>query len=219
VEGWVQIAVGIACWAIVVLFVVQVGVWIALYRLLKGVVATVNDLKARFDPQINQIQLTVGDLQRTIAHVTETTNQLSSEVRAVSTAVTTSAERITVVATESAEEVRGLVIATSAEIKALVTVTSGQIRDLVATSSDEIHTVVRASSHTAHGGLERVDLAVERTVTRFEETGEYVQTQVLTPVREVAAIVKGIKAALETLFGYPDRKPIDQAYQDEELFI
>ena len=60
---------------------------------------------------------------------------------------------------------------------------------------------------------------VERTVTRFEETGEYVQTQVLTPVREVAAIVTGVKVALETLFGYPDRKPIDQAYQDEELFI
>lgn len=216
---WVQIAVGIACWLIVIMFAIQVGVWIALYRLFKGIVATVNDLKARFEPQIGKIQETVGDLQKTIAHVTETTNQLSTEVRAVSTAVTTSAERITAVATESAEEVRGLVIATSADIKALVAATSDQVRSLVSTSTTEIQSIVSASSDTAHGSLQRVDLAVERTVSRFEETGEYVQTQVLNPVREVAAIVKGIKAALETLFGYPDRKTIDQAYQDEELFI
>jgi archaellum component FlaC len=216
---WVQIAVGIACWLIVILFAIQVGVWVALYRLFKGIVATVNELKSRFEPQIGKVQETVGDLQRTIAHVTETTNQLSNEVRAVSTAVSVSAERISAVATESAEEIRGLVISTSTDIKALVSITSEQVRSLVSTSTDEVHSIVRASSNTAQGSLERVDLAVERTVSRFEETGEYVQTQVLHPVREVAAIVKGIKAALETLFGYPDRKPIDQAYQDEELFI
>jgi hypothetical protein len=31
--------------------------------------------------------------------------------------------------------------------------------------------------------------------------------------------VKGIKVALETLLGYPERKQIDQAYSEEELFI
>jgi archaellum component FlaC len=219
VEWWVQIAVGIACWLIVILFAVQVGIWLALYRLFKGVIATVNELRSRFEPQIGSIQRTVDDLQKTIAHVTVTTNQLSNEVRAVSTAVTTSAERITAVATESAEEVRALVITTSSEIKNLVNVTSEQVRSLVTTSTGEVHSVVRASSETAQFSLERVDLAVERTVSRFEETSEYVQTQVLNPVREVAAIVKGIKAALETLFGYPDRKTIDKAYHDEELFI
>jgi len=199
--------------------VIQVGIWFALYRLLKGVVGLVTELHERFEPQIGKIQTTVGDLQRTIAHVTETTNQLSNEVRAVSTAVTTTAERLTLVATESAEGIRSLVVTTSSDIKSLVAITSTQVQELVTTSTGEAHAMVLASRATAHGGLERVDLAVERTVSRFEETGEYVQTQVLTPVREVAAIVKGVKAALESLFGYPDRKPINQAYQDEELFI
>src|SRR6185503_6895821 len=109
----------------------------------------------------------------------------------VSAAVTASAERISAVATESAEEIKGMVMQASSDIKAMVSVTSTQVQDLVTTSTDEVRQVVKASTGTAHGGLERLDLAVERTVTRFEETGEFVQDQVLAPVREVAAIVKG----------------------------
>ena len=41
-----------------------------------------------------------------------------------------------------------------------------------------------------------MDLMVERTAQRVEETGVYVQKQVLDPVREVSAIVVGIKVAL-----------------------
>ena len=43
--------------------------------------------------------------------------------------------------------------------------------------------------------------------------------RILFRAREVAAIVKGIKVALETLLGYPARKQINQAYSEEELFI
>lgn len=218
-EHWVQYGVGIACWLIVILFAVQVGVWIGLYLLFKKVMGMVEELKARFDPQIGTIQKTLGDVQKTVAHVTETTNTLSTEVRAISAAVTTSADRITTIATESAEELRALVTTASSEIKQMVNVTSTQVQDLVTTSSSEIRGVVSNSTETANGGVDRLNLALERTVGRFEETGEYVHEQVLTPVREVAAIVTGVKVAIETLFGYPNRKQIDQAYQDEELFI
>ena len=200
--------VGIAAWVIVIAFVVQVVVWFLLYRIASRVMALVDEYRTRFEPQISAVQASIGDVQKTLAHVTETTNKLSTEVRAVSASVTTSAERITALATESAEQ-----------ITTIATESAEQIRSFVTTSTSQVQSVVQTSTDTAHGSVARVNLAVERAATRFEETGEYVQESVVAPVREVAAIVAGVKVALGTLFGYPERKQINQVYQDEELFI
>ncbi len=214
-----QWGVGIAAWVIVLLFVVQVAIWFLLYRIVQRVQAMVEELRGKYEPKVDQILVTVGDVQKTITNVSETVGTVSSEVRAVSAAVTVSAERISVIATESAEEIRETVRATSAEIKALVSNTSTDVQGLVKTTSSDVQAIVQSSKDTAHGAMSRMDLMVERTALRVEETGEFVQSQVLDPVREVSAIVKGIKVALETLLGYPERKQIDQAYSEEELFI
>lgn len=200
--------VGIAAWVIVIAIVVQVVVLVLLYRLFSRVMALVNEYRTRFEPEIRAVQGSIGDVRRTLAHVTETTNKLSTEVRAVSAAVTTSAERITALATESAEQITTMAAESAEQIRAMVTTSTSQVRSVVQTSTD-----------TAQSSVARVNLAVERTASRFEETGEYVQESVVAPVREVAAIVAGVKVALETLFGYPERKQINQVYQDEELFI
>src|SRR5215203_1842769 len=127
-EPWVQYAVGIACWVIVVLFVVQVGVWIALYLVARKVQGLVEDVRAKYEPKIDHIMTTVGELQNTVANVTETVGTVSTEVRAVSAAVTVSAERISVLATEGAEEIRETIRQASSEIKALVTDASTQVK-------------------------------------------------------------------------------------------
>jgi len=41
----------------------------------------------------------------------------------------------------------------------------------------------------------------------------------MTPVREVNGIAAGISAAVSTLVHHPRRPQIDQATQDEEMFI
>jgi DNA anti-recombination protein RmuC len=211
--------VGIASWVIVLLFVVQVVIWFLLYRIVQKVMAMVEELRGKYEPKVDQVFVSVGDVQKTVTTVSETVGTVSTEVRAVSAAVTASAERISVVATESAEEIRETVRSASAEIKALVTNTSSEVQGLVKTTSHDVQTIVQTSKETTHGAAARMDLMVERTARRVEETGAYVQSQVLDPVREVSAIVKGIKVALETLLGYPERKQIDQAYSEEELFI
>jgi F0F1-type ATP synthase membrane subunit b/b' len=200
--------VGIAAWVICIAFLVQVVVWALLYLLFRRVMGLVDEYRKRFEPQIATVQATLGDVQATLAHVTETTNRLSTEVRAVSASVTTSAERITALVTDSAEQ-----------ISSAATESAQQIRSLVSTGSTQVQTALQTTTDTAHTSVARVNLAVERTATRFEETGEYVQQSVIAPVREVAAIVTGVKVALGTLFGYPERKQINQVYQDEELFI
>src|SRR4051812_44476680 len=101
-ELWVQYGVGIASWVIVILFLIQVGIFVGLYLLFKRTLNMVEEMRKKYEPQVDKMMVTVNDLQKTVANVTETVNTVSTEVRAVSAAVTTSAERISVVATESA---------------------------------------------------------------------------------------------------------------------
>jgi gas vesicle protein len=226
----IQIIVAVACWVIAIMFLVQVGVWVGLYLVARKLQGIVEDMRAKFEPKVAQVMTTVTELQATVKEVTETVSTVSTEVRAVSAAVTSSAERISVLATEGAEEIRETITRTSAEIKDLVSTTSGDVKglvrntssdvqDLVRTTSGDVRSIIDVSKQTAHGAAERMDLMVERTALRVEETGAFVQSQVLDPVREVSAIVVGIKVALETLLGYPERKQINQAYSEEELFI
>jgi len=63
--------------------------------------------------------------------------------------------------------------------------------------------------------LERV---VSTTTDRIEETTIAVQGGILRPIREVSAIILAVKRALEVLF-HSERKEINQAYPDEEMFI
>lgn len=229
-EYSIQVIVAVACWVIAIMFLVQVGVWIGLYLVARKLQGIVEDVRANFEPKVAQVMTTVAELQTTVKEVTETVGTVSTEVRAVSAAVTTSAERISVLATESAEEIRAMIMQASTEIKDLVSTTStdvkglvrnssSEIQGLVSTASADVRSIVDVSKTTATGAAERMDLMVERTALRVEETGAFVQSQVLDPVREVSAIVVGIKVALETLLGYPERKQINQAYSEEELFI
>lgn len=216
---WFEIAVALACWVLVALFIVQVVVWIVMMKTMKGFQNTVQELRATYEPRVAQVMTTVTELQKSAKDLSETVAVVSTEVRAVSSAVSVSAEKISLIAADSAQEISELIRVTSIEIKALVANTSGEVQDLVQVTSGEVRTIVSSSRQSATSAVDRMDLMVERTALRVEETGDYIQSQVLDPVREVSAIVVGIKVALEMLIGLPHRKQIDQAYSEEELFI
>ena len=69
----------------------------------------------------------------------------------------------------------------------------------------------------------RLDQLVSNTVARVEETTELVQNNIVKPVREVSAILAGVRTGLEYLLhrnrSRPDRPAPAQATQEEELFI
>lgn len=216
---WSQVGLVAAAWVIVLVFTVQcVFLW-QLYRLAKSLAKMVQDVRANLEPQVSGVMTTVKELQKTAADLSQTATVVSSEARAVSAAVKTSTERIAVIATDGAEEIRSLITEASAEIKAMVAITSSEVQGMVLDTSGEVRGIVRTTRDSTEMMLARLDLMVERSALRVEDTGVYVQTQVIQPVREVSAIVIGIKTALETLLGYPERKPINQAYSEEELFI
>src|SRR5689334_24776153 len=65
--------------------------------------------------------------------------------------------------------------------------------------------------------LERFDRVSQNVIARINETAEIVQDSVIRPVREVAAVAKGLTRGLSAFSG-KGRSTVDQATQDEELF-
>jgi len=67
--------------------------------------------------------------------------------------------------------------------------------------------------------IERFDRLSQNVMERINETAEIVQDSVVRPAREVAAIAKGLSHGLGAFLFRKSRSTVDQARQDEELFI
>jgi hypothetical protein len=65
----------------------------------------------------------------------------------------------------------------------------------------------------------RADHILTGTLEVIEEAGTKVRTTVWEPVRQVSAVLKGLKAGLDMIRGQHRRPAPDAATQDEELFI
>ncbi len=65
-------------------------------------------------------------------------------------------------------------------------------------------------------GFDRVSQTI---IDRINETADVVQDSVVRPAREVAAIAKGLSRGFGALLFRKTRSTVDQARQDEELFI
>jgi hypothetical protein len=79
--------------------------------------------------------------------------------------------------------------------------------------------MVNDTSEVLHMQLARLDSATREVVDRVNGTAQVLQESVVRPVSEVAAIVRGVGRGLETFFFRRQRNTVDQARQDEELFI
>ena len=64
----------------------------------------------------------------------------------------------------------------------------------------------------------RVDQLLSNTVARVEETTETIQRNVLAPIREITAILAGVRTALDYL-RHRNKTRVERATQEEELFI
>jgi methylthioribose-1-phosphate isomerase len=67
--------------------------------------------------------------------------------------------------------------------------------------------------------LARFDRVSQNVIDRINETAEIVQDSVVRPAREVAALAKGLSRGVGAFLFRKSRSTVDQAHQDEELFI
>jgi len=79
--------------------------------------------------------------------------------------------------------------------------------------------MVNDTSEVLQTQLARLDSATRDVVERVNATAQTLQDSVVRPVREVAAIAMGVGRGIEALFLRRPKPTVDQAHQDEELFI
>ena len=82
-----------------------------------------------------------------------------------------------------------------------------------------VEAMVTDTGEALHVQLERFDRVSQSVMDRVNETAEIVQDSVVRPVREVAAVAKGLTRGFGAFFFGRGRSTVDQARQDEELFI
>jgi hypothetical protein len=101
-------------------------------------------------------------------------------------------------------------------------IASANIVDIGLSARDQfrrVEAMVTDTGEALHVQLERFDRVSQNVMDRINETAEIVQDSVVRPVREVAALAKGLTRGFGSFFFGRSRSTVDQARQDEELFI
>lgn len=98
---------------------------------------------------------------------------------------------------------------------------TGHVSESLAVIKSEIIELKELVSDTAVEARDKVELVsrtIDRTHRQVTATTDFVQSKVIEPAREVAAIMAGFRRGLEVLVA-PMPKPINQTYAEDEMFI
>jgi len=98
---------------------------------------------------------------------------------------------------------------------------TGYLAESAALIKEEVRGLTLLADETAEMAREKVQLvsrAIDTTHERVVTTTEFIQTKVIEPARELAAILAGVRRGLEVLVA-PAPSPINRSYGDEEMFI
>ena len=82
----------------------------------------------------------------------------------------------------------------------------------------ELKVLVSETAVEARDKVELVSNTIDRTHRQVALTTDFIQSKVIEPARELAAIMAGFRRGLEVLVA-PMPKPINQTYSEDEMFI
>ena len=98
---------------------------------------------------------------------------------------------------------------------------TGHLAESTALIKEEVRGIMHLADETAEMARDKVVLvsrAIDTTHERVAATTEFIQTKVIEPARELAAVLAGVRRGLEVLVA-PTPSPINSTYGDEEMFI
>ena len=209
-EDTFRIVVAAAVALAFIALVVQAVVMSAIYRVARTMQQKIGPLADRAEPVIGKLGPMIDNIGLAAGRVGP------------------AADRIGIVADKVAPVVDqvGMVLATANQI---VEETRPRISELseeavgIARSArqqvERIGEVLHDAGDRAHARLEQIDQAVDDTVEQVGQVGDAMKRAVLRPVREVNGLAAGISAAVSTLVHHSRKPSVDQATQDEEMFI
>jgi len=90
--------------------------------------------------------------------------------------------------------------------------------ELIKEEIGELRLLVGETAVTARDKVQMVSRTIDRTHMQVANTTEFVQTKIVEPAREIAAVMAGVRKGLEVLFA-PAPKQIDRVYVEDEMFI
>lgn len=190
------IVMTVAAVVIVLSFIVQAAMFMFIYGAIKKLTGIAASVQAKAEPLIARAGPVIDQVQVTVSTVKDSVEKISAQAK-------DAFEKVTV-------ETRAVAAAVSAS--------SQEITRLAQHQAEQISQTLDYTTTTIQRQVTELDGLLVRTQDRFEDTTREVQATVLQPMHELSAMLVGLRRILETLFGR-HRKPIDQAYQDEELFI
>lgn len=188
--------VAIAALIITLSFIIQAAMFIFMYGAIKKLTRVAAAVQAKAEPILEKAGPVIDQVQGTITTVNETVDKISKQARETF-------DKVTV-------ETRA--------VAAAVSVSSQEIATLARRQAEQVSSTLDLTTSVLQRQVIEIDALLARTQDRIEYTTVEVQSTVLEPIREVSALLVGLRRMIETLFGR-DRKQIDQAYQDEEMFI
>jgi uncharacterized protein YoxC len=151
---------------------------------------------------VNRAVKSVGRLEDKMEPLIERVTLMSEQGKEIAVQGKLIAEQFTAVsghlstATMHFSESLAIIKGEVAELKALVSDTAVEARDKV----------------------ELVSRTIDRTHKQVALTTDFIQSRVIEPARELAAIMAGFRRGLEVLVA-PMPKPINQTYGEDEMFI
>jgi uncharacterized protein YoxC len=89
---------------------------------------------------------------------------------------------------------------------------------LIKSEVAELKALVSETAVEAHDKVELVSMTIDRTQRQVITTTDFIQSKVIEPARELAAIMSGFRRGLEVLIA-PTPKPVNQIYGEDEMFI
>src|ERR1035437_7946081 len=190
----VAAAVLIACLA----FVVQAGVVIALFRLIRKMQAKTAGFMEKAEPVLAKVEPVfdkIGPVIEKIGPALDSINAAAAKVGPAIDRFRPVVDRAVVVVVERT----GVLIQSVNRVTATANLIMQDVRP--------------------HARLEQIDHAVEATIKQIENVSGTVKSAVLRPVREVSGIAAGISAMVATLGRGRHKSSVDSATQDEEMFI
>lgn len=191
-----KLIVEIGVIVIALAFVIQMVMFIFIYSSMRKMRAIAEEVQGKVEPVIEKVVPVIEQVQSTIATVTSTVENINSQAKDTFDKVNT--------------ETRA--------VAAAISVSSQEITKLARHQAEQFSSTLDQTASTLQRQVADLDRLLTRTQDRIEYTTVEVQSTVLDPIREVSALLIGIKRAIETLMGR-DRKQIDKVYQDEEMFI
>jgi len=191
-------------------FVVQAMAMFAFYRVARR-------MQQKVGPLADQAEPVIGKLGPMISEIGLAAQRLGPMIDKVGLA----AGKVAPVA-DRVESVLATANRIMEENRPRISELSGEAVEIVRSGREQVERIgelLHDAGDCARARLEQIDQAVENTVEQVGQVGDAVKRAVLRPVREVNGLAAGISAAVATLVHHSRKPSVDQATQDEEMFI